>query len=78
MQDAQQVSTMESPRQGINQSFEAGRAANDFREEFNIDPRGPIRGGIVRPRSNINAGNVQGFQPSTNLNAEIQLPPSMS
>jgi hypothetical protein len=67
---------MESPRQGVNQSFEAGRGPNDFREEFNIDPRGPIRGGGLRPRSNINAGQPQGMP--GNITADINLPPSIS
>jgi len=46
---------MESPRG--NMSFEIGgtgaggpRGAADFREEYQIDPRGPFRG--ARPRSN--------------------------
>lgn len=47
--DLQQNSTMESPRQ--NQSFEVGRG--DFRDEYQIDPRGPVRGAATnRPRSN--------------------------
>jgi len=46
--DLQQNSTMESPRQ--NQSFER----SDFRDEYQIDPRGPVRGAAAtnRPRSN--------------------------
>jgi hypothetical protein len=66
---------MESPRG--NMSFEIGgtgaggpRAAADFREEYQIDPRGPFRG--ARPRSNQQQLQQQQPLPQQPILAEIQ------
>ena len=50
---------MESPRQ--NQSFEVGAlgAMGDFRDQYNIDSKGPFR--LNRPKSNQQ--RLQGQQP---------------
>jgi hypothetical protein len=61
-------------------SFEIGGGpANrqNFREEYQIDPRGPFRMNPGRPRSNQQLQSLQN-PPAAAINADITLPPSVS
>ena len=76
--ELQQVSTQESPRG--NMSFEIGGGAGNrqnFREEYQIDPRGPFRMNPGRPRSNQQLQSLQNPPPMNAVNADIQMPPQI-